>query len=422
MDISGLKHLIQLRRDKWKDSEALKQMQYKKLENLVASARQTQYYGNLLKDISQNDFSLDMLPVTEKDAVRGNVDSFIRKGISKQNLIKVKTSGSSGQPATFFLDPETSSYRKALTFFIGIEAGRTPFDVFTWFRSHAIPEPPKLYSNLGLYNCLILYMITDERKNLEYAKKYKSTIFGGYPSEMQCLAHANNELENPIKLKYIFSGAEVLSPATRKFIEDSFSCPVFNAYACWEFGPIAFECPEEHNLHINSRSVYLEVLDQNGKPKKSGTGEIVISGLLNTGMPLLRYRLGDLGSLGGACPCGRGHQVLKSIEGRSDDWIILPSGRVRPAFSMNLGDRDDVIAEAWTHQLVQEKPNLFVFRYVPSRKGLNDTSKSELQTIVQNACLGEKVSLEFEEVDSIPRGRAGKAHRVISKVNPPNRF
>jgi phenylacetate-CoA ligase len=420
MYLSRLKHLIQLKRDKRKDPEELKQMQSQKLEKIVASARQTSYYGDLLKEIPKNDFSLDQLPITGKDEVRGNIDSFIRKGLSKQNLIKVKTSGSSGQPATFFLDSETSSYRHSLDFFIGLESGRTPFDVFTWFLSHGSPQLPKFYSNLGLYNCLILYMITDERKNLEHARKYKSTIFGGYPSAMRCLAHANNELENPIKLNYVFSGAEILSPAVRKFIGNSFSCPVFNAYACWEFGPIAFECPEEHNLHINSGSCYLEVLGQNGKPKKSGTGDIVISGLLNTAMPLLKYRLGDRGSLGEPCSCGRGHPVIKSLEGRSDDWIVLPSGRIRPAFSMNLGDRMDVITEAWTHQLVQEKPDLFVFRYVPTGKGLNNKSKSELEHIIQTAFLGEEVSLEFEEVDSIPLGGAGKIRRVISKVKPPN--
>jgi len=422
MDLSTLRYLLQLNQERFIDSDTISKMQSKLLEKVIESARTTSYYGKILQDIPKNDFALEDFPVIGKDDVRRDQSRFIKKGYSKKDLIEVKTSGSTGQPTKFYLDKPAYSYREALRFFLTLEAGRSPFDVFTWFRSHGFPPVPKFYSNLGLYNCLVLYMTTDEKKNLEHARKYKSTIFGGYPSSLQALAHANNQLKDPIKLKYAFSGAELLSSAARKFITDSFSCPVFNAYACWEFGPIAFECLEEHNLHLNSGACHLEVLDKNGKPKKSGTGDIVISGLQNTAMPLLRYRLGDRGILGGTCSCGRSHQVIKSLEGRSDDWIVLPSGRVRPAFSMNVGIQKEVISGTWSHQLVQEKPDLFVFRYVPIRNGISYDSKSELQHIIQTACLGEQVSVEFEEVDSIPPGGGGKIQRIISKVKPPNQF
>ncbi len=422
MDASMLKYLFQLNQERFIDSGAISKMQSKLLEKVIESARTTTYYGEILQNIPKNDFALEDLPVIGKDDVRRDQSLFIKKGYSKKDLIEVKTSGSTGKPTKFYLDRPAYSYREALRFFLTLEAGRSPFDVFTWFRSHGSPPVPKYYSNLGLYNCLILYMTTDEEKNLEHARKYKSTIFGGYPSSLQALAHTNNQLKDPLKLKYVFSGAELLSPAARKFISDSFSCPVFNAYACWEFGPVAFECPEEHNLHLNSGACHLEVLNKKGKPKKSGTGELVISGLQNTAMPLLRYRIGDRGSLGRPCSCGRSHQVIKSLQGRSDDWIVLPSGRVRPPFSMNVGVQTEVIGGTWSHQLVQEKPDLFVFRYVPIKNSLSEESKSELQHIIQTACLGEHVSVEFEEVDSISSGESGKIQRIISKVKPPNRF
>ena len=72
----------------------------------------------------------------------------------------------------------------------------------------------------------------------------------------------------------------------------------------------------------------LEVVREDGSPAGPGeTGRILVTDLLNFGMPIIRYQIGDLGIPGGACPCGRGYPLLARVVGREEDIIVSPRGR-----------------------------------------------------------------------------------------------
>ena len=59
-------------------------------------------------------------------------------------------------------------------------------------------------------------------------------------------------------------------------------------------------------------------------------GRLVITNLVNRGSVLLNYPIGDLGSVGPAdCACGRTFRMLSELEGRVEDMLALPDGRVR---------------------------------------------------------------------------------------------
>ena len=128
---------------------------------------------------------------------------------------------------------------------------------------------------------------------------------------MDEMAIYNQESSNPMKLKSVFSTSEMLSQVRRKYIEDSFSCTLFNQYRNAEFGPVAWECPEEHNMHVNSGSCILEIVDEKGNPKNSGVGNIVLTSLCNHAMPFIRYKIGDQGS----CIAGGGYPATGNSKG-----------------------------------------------------------------------------------------------------------
>ena len=207
----------------------------------------------------------------------------------------------------------------------------------------------------------------------------------------------------------------MLTEECRKIISDSFSCPVFNQYATMEFASIAWECPDEHKLHVNSSSCIVEIVDSNGKPT-SGTGEILVTTLYNHAMPLLRFNIGDKGKIGKECPCGRGLPVLENLNGRTDDFITLPSGRRLSSFSLNILYLETSINGIWHYQIVQEAPERFVVRIVPAKDGFEDSSKKEIERRIRKACLGEEIKVEFELVDSIKRDKSGKLRKIISRV------
>ena len=130
-----------------------------------------------------------------------------------------------------------------------------------------------------------------------------------------------------LHLKAASTVGELMDEPTRHFIESAFGCPVFNEYGAAEVGSIGRECQQKEGFHEHSDFVILEVI-KNGEPAAPGeVGDIVVTGLLNYAMPIIRYRVGDIGVLGDhLCSCGSAFPLLKSVEGRSIDSFILPDG------------------------------------------------------------------------------------------------
>jgi len=397
------------------DSDALEALQKRRLERILSHAYDTPYYRKIM---DENQLSpaglvenLAAFPITEKPAIRESPDSFIRKGVSKAGLMPVKTSGSTALPLQVFRDQEMVERITARRYLGEMQCGFGPRDIFAEIVGHYY-KPHPLVDAAGLFRKFQLSVFEDEKKNFSLLKKSGANILGWYSSVISFLAKLTLESNTPIRLKSVMCGAEMLTPGRRKLIEESFSCDVFNQYASWEFGIMALECPEEHNLHIASSSCLIEIVDDKGKPKKSGVGRVVATSLDNKAMPLIRYNLDDLSSWGKGCSCGRGSPVLKSLEGRQYNTVVLPSGRVIPAIRVMWVNE---VASVYSYRVIQERPDLFVFRYIPG-KGFSDSTKKEIANLIKQGCMGEEVNVEFEEVDKMKKGRTGKMEVASSKV------
>jgi phenylacetate-CoA ligase len=96
-----------------------------------------------------------------------------------------------------------------------------------------------------------------------------------------------------------------------------------------EIAAAASECTAG-TLHLWPEVGWVEVFES-AQPIDSGAPrDLVCTGLLNTDMPLIRYRVGDSGVLPvvhEACSCGRTLPTLASIEGRADDLLYTSDGR-----------------------------------------------------------------------------------------------
>ena len=396
-----LRKFLALRDAQWLEPEKLAQIQQEKLGSILECASKTKHYGEI------DDF--ESLPFTEKSDLQGNERSFTG---GAETLLQTQTSGSTGKPVKLFIDQDAMDYRVAMKYMVETEFGLRPTDVFAEISHRSyVPHPLLRYSQM--FRRIHLSVFDDESRNFSLIRESGANVLGWYPSAVSLLARINDSLENPLRLKSVYCGSEMLSDECRDYISRSFSCSVFNQYGAEEFGTIAWECPQEHNMHINTDSVYLEIVGSNGKPKKSGSGEVVLTTLHNKAMPLLRYKIGDLGSLGKECPCGRGLPLLETLEGRSNDFIVLPSGKKRTPVSFDIMYG---IPGIMAYQVVQEEPDLFVFRYVPDEKDISEKSKSEILARLERASLGEKVRTEFEAVDLIPKTPNGKMSTVLSKV------
>ena len=167
---------------------------------------------------------------------------------------------------------------------------------------------------------------------------------------------------------------------------------------------------------------YIEFVDEDGELIPSEEpGEIIVTGLNNYAMPLIRYRIGDVGTpTNERCPCGRSWPLIKDIQGRSYDRISLSNGakislpHIYPYLYQELKGNVFSILQ---FQIIQETKKTIIFKIV---KGKNfdlkmlERIKSNLETYF--AGLGENLEVIMQIVEEIPIER-GKRRTLISKVN-----
>ncbi|MFN7991119.1 MAG: AMP-binding protein [Candidatus Micrarchaeia archaeon] len=405
-----VRDIFAIKREEWLDRDSLEALQERRLTRVVRAARDTPHYGRILPpDISDLD-SLARLAPTSKEDVRRDPFSFVRKQAAGR-LQVFNTSGSTGKPMPVYMDQGAIFYSGAVKYAMVTDFGLSPLDhlaeVSIWTKT-ARP------GRMGIFRRLQLPVSDSEEANLGRMATHHVNVFSAYPTIAQLLAGLNSERRTPLRMKSVYCGGEVLRSRTRESIESSFSAEVFQRYGNTEFGFVAWECPQEHRLHVCSSSVILEILDAKGKPRKSGEGEVALTTLHNLAMPLIRFRIGDLASWGKECPCGRGWPVLGSIAGRSGETVRLPSGRIRPTFAFNvLYDSEFRFDGISQFQIVQESPEVFVFRYIPSDGGPTREVLSEIEKRIRRACLGEDIEVGFQETDSISKSPSGKTTHMI---------
>jgi phenylacetate-CoA ligase len=130
-----------------------------------------------------------------------------------------------------------------------------------------------------------------------------------------------------LNLNLIITTSEVLSGPQRDVLQRAFGAPVQNEYGCGEVGPIAYEC-ERGQLHVMTENLVVEIVSKSGRAASPGEpGDIVLTDLNNLAMPLIRYRVGDVGVWGAPCECGRGFTVLQGVWGREFDFVQTPDGK-----------------------------------------------------------------------------------------------
>ncbi|HSB47676.1 MAG TPA: hypothetical protein VLD37_06700 [Candidatus Bilamarchaeum sp.] len=386
--------------------EKLDALVLERLKRLVTLASETPHYRALRDARISGLDGLHKLPILSKAEVRDAPGSFISPRFHREKLSEGFTSGSSGVQVPIYTSGAESAYGIAFEIHHALENGAGVFDPqarITHFRSE-----PNVLQRLGLMRCTYIPIQKSEAGMLRDIRASRAKVLCSYPSVLRPLALGNDGL----KLKLILTGGELLHDEVRSMAEKSFSCPVRDRYGSMESSWVAWQC-EKGSYHVQSDQAIVEVVDEAGAPLSEGkSGRIIVTPLWRTAMPFIRYDLGDRGALGRRCPCGRSLPVMKGIEGRDDDFIRLPSGKVRSARTINLLDD---IRGILSYQIVQERADLFVVRFVPSGEGLSGGMREEIRKRISSGCLGEKISVEFEEASNL-RGASGKIRTVISKV------
>ncbi len=137
-------------------------------------------------------------------------------------------------------------------------------------------------------------------------------------------------LHFPKSIRYIEYIGEPLCPYYRAEIERAIPVPSSNMYGCVETNGIAYECRERH-FHLMPENVYVEIVDHKGKRLPDGeSGYVCVTGLHNTAMPILRYRLNDRAHIVTdlQCACGNPNPIIKLDAARFPSFLLLDNPAV----------------------------------------------------------------------------------------------
>jgi phenylacetate-CoA ligase len=423
-----LYYLWRLKKYQWKKWRELEDIQFKKLKHIIAYAYEyVPYYHQLFKSagfkpIDLKDKShIKKIPITTKMDLQRAYPDTIAKGLILSRQCCNFTSGSTGIPLKVVKDEKTDAYHYAKDIYTLTECGVSFRDTFVHIRSRTeLINMPKSYSillgNLRTYNVPVFQ---ESEKILNILRQIRPDAIETYPSVLTDLSACDTSGINPKKICAI---GETLSQHCREVVRRAFNVEINELYGSIEFENIAFECDEHIGLHIITDSTLLEFLDENYDNVSAGeAGEIVVTDLVNHAMPFIRYKLGDVGVPSDEkCYCGREWPLIKNIEGRTNDYLILPSGRKMSPITFARfihKDLEELIFSISQWQVIQEKRNKLVLKVVKGKEfsaSAIERLRKKIETILN--IIGEEVEVDVRMVDKIPRGETGKRQAIISFI------
>lgn len=369
---------------------------------------------------------LENWPILKKDTLRAQTSAFVAQDRDRRSMFPEHTSGTTGKPLQLWWTKDT--VRRWYALFearVRLWNGLTRHHRWAIFGGQPVvparqTEPPFWVWNAGLRQ---LYMSSYHlapshvEGYLEALQHYRVEYLLGYPSAMSTLVQiaAERGLKAP-KLRVAISNAEPFYRRQRQEVAQAFGCPVRDTYGMAEIVSAASECPAG-TLHLWPEVGWTEVVGPSSDVEvvaPGQTGRLVCTGLLNMDMPLVRYEVGDLGSVApreDACQCGRRLPILLHVEGRLDDVVVTPDGRrigrLDPVFKGEMRIREA--------QVIQETLGRLRVRVIP----IDGFGRRDIDSIVEGleSRLGKGMEIFVEPVSEIPRTPGGKFRAVISLVD-----
>jgi phenylacetate-CoA ligase len=115
-------------------------------------------------------------------------------------------------------------------------------------------------------------------------------------------------------------------------IKEKWDVELFATYSSTEMGATFSECPYGCGGHVHPELIIVEIIGDDGLPVPDGeAGEIVVTTLGVEGMPLLRFRTGDIAAKRTEkCKCGRNSFRLTPLVGRKNNMIKLKGTSLYP--------------------------------------------------------------------------------------------
>ena len=342
--------------------DSIKKIQEMRLREHIAYCKNSSpFYRRTLKAFNvDNEFlsieQLSALPFTEKNDIERHNDDFC--AVERSKIVDiVLSSGTTGRPIRMMY----SDY----------DLKRLAYNEEKSFRNCEISANDVVLLTCAMDRCFIAGLayflgirnigasaIRNGHGNLEshskIISKIKPTVIVGVPTFLKKLGlylqDKNIDLRKTSVSKLVCIG-EPLRDKDLKLLrigcdlQRIWQAQVFSTYASSEIVTTFCECTAQQGGHLHPDLAVIEIVDEEGVVLKTGEiGEVVVTPLAVEGMPLIRFKTGDISFLiDQPCPCGRFSPRLGPIIGRKKQMIKLRGTTVYPQAIFSVLEEIDII-------------------------------------------------------------------------------
>ena len=335
---------------KVKSREALEAWQLERIRESIAYAKsRSKFYNKRLKNIDEEGLrtikDFQSIPFTDSKDIKENPLRFLcvpQNDIAR--IVTLRTSGTSGDDKRLFFTEEDIN---------------NTIEFFRWGMSCLVDKkdrvlvllPGDAYGSIGDLlkkalsldgvKCIVEGLIKDLDQTAKTIEDNKITCIVGVPIQILNLYRSKSEVFKK-NIKKVLLTTDYVPNVIVDELKNKYQCKGFNHYGMTEMGyGGGVDCEALKGYHLRECDLYFEIIDPlTGKTKPEGEyGEIVFTTLNRVGMPLIRYRTGDIAAFSTEnCPCGTFLKTMKKVIGRIENKISLWDGQ-----DLYLKDLDETI-------------------------------------------------------------------------------
>lgn len=377
----AVKYYSYLMKNQILDREEIKKMQFTKIKKLVEHAySHSKFYNEKYNSVGFSPRILKSyediikIPVLTKTDLRNNFETIIIDNFEKKYLRKSSTGGSTGVPISVYHD-------------LRIPLETIGWRMLSWWK--ILPSDNILFINRNTHTpwekkvndfiwwptkrfLLDASRITEESvediANLINRNNVK--IIQGYVGAITNIAEilSLKSIKISANIKAIWTTAAPISNVQRTIINNVFNAPIYDQYGCGEVYWIGAECHKNRGLHIFEDVRLIEVVDSNNKlVNDGGIGNILITDMENYIFPIIRYRVGDMGSkLIEPCDCGISFGLINPVRGRESDFLMFQDGTIISGeYLTTIFDENPFAVSSF--QVIQQKNCNVILKCVPGK-------------------------------------------------------
>lgn len=268
------------------------------------------------------------LPILTKQIIAEQGDRLLSRPLVETRHVACKTGGSTGEKAMIYYDQQAVDRSAAVTLFARSAIGAGLFRTTLHFAAD-LPETPKeRWPSREVMKCLAM-----NRSNIFFSSvgnteldeiqrvldRRRPYLVHGHPSTVYALACRQLDRVGPATAPTCFavfeSSGELLEARQRDTIVEAYGCRVIDRYGLAEFGVVAYQLGGDANLRLLESECWAESVPM----ADLDAARLVLTGLQNRLMPLIRYESGDLAKVEG----DTGDQRLAGMLGRIHDVVQI---------------------------------------------------------------------------------------------------